>query len=97
MGQHIDKLRWAPDGNLFAAGHNGPAVDSIFQCLSGGDCSEVSSLVTKVGPDDLKIDRIVEYPSNTHLILGTVAVQIEDEIWVGGIAGGTKIVRFQAP
>jgi hypothetical protein len=53
--------------------------------------------VTKVGPDDLKIDRIVEYPSNTHLILGTVAVQIEDEIWVGGIAGGTKIVRFQAP
>jgi hypothetical protein len=97
VGHHIDNLRWAPDGNLFAAGHNGPASDSIFQCLSGGDCSEVSSLVTKVGPDDLKIDRIVEYPSNTHLILGTVAVQIEDEIWVGGIAGGTKIVRFQAP
>ena len=96
VGHHIDNLRWAPDGSLFAAGHNGPSPISIFQCLSGGSCDGVSSMVTKVDPDQLVIDRIIDYPSNEFLILGTVAVQINDEVWVGGIAGGNRIARFSA-
>ena len=27
----------------------------------------------------------------------TVAIQVGDEIWVGGVAGGNRIARFPAP
>jgi hypothetical protein len=43
------------------------------------------------------MQEIVRYPSNEYVILGTVGLQVGDEIWLGGIAGSDRIARFPAP
>lgn len=97
VGFHIDNVRWAPDGSLLAAGHVGETPESIFQCLGQGQCDGVTSRVAKVDPERLTSEEIIRYPSNEHVILGTVALQVGDEIWLGGIAGSDRIARFPAP
>ena len=97
VGFHIDNVRWAPDGSLLAAGHSGATPESIFECLGQQQCGDVSSHVAKVDPDGLTMEEIVRYPSNAHIILGTVGLQVGDEIWLGGIAGSNRIARFPAP
>ena len=97
VGFHIDNVRWAPDGSLLAAGHRGNAPESIFACLGQGECDGVTSRVAKVDPERLTAEEIVRYPSNDRIILGTVAIQVGDEIWVGGVGGGNRIGRFAAP
>ena len=97
VGHHIDNVRWSPDGSLLAAGHVGPAQNSVMQCLGQGQCDGVSSMVTRVDPERLTAREIIRYPSNDLLILGTVAIEVGDEIWVGGIAGGNRIARFALP
>ena len=97
VGFHIDNVRWAPDGSLLAAGHLGDAPESIFECAGQRQCDGVTSRVAKVDPEDLTAEEIVRYPSNEHVILGTVALQVGDEIWLGGVAGADRIARFPAP
>ena len=57
----------------------------------------VCSRVSRVDLDDFTAEEIVNYPSNDLLILGTAAIQVGDEIWVGQVAGGDRIARFPAP
>jgi len=45
----------------------------------------------------MSADEIVNYPSNERFLLGTVAIQVGEEIWVGGIAGADRIARFAVP
>ena len=97
VGFHIDNVHWAPDGTLLAAGHAGSGPDSIFACLGQGACDGVTSRVAKIIPDSLAKEEIVRYPSNERIILGTVGIQVGDEIWVGGVGGGEHIGRFPAP
>lgn len=97
VGFHIDNVRWAPDGSLLAAGHLGATPESIFQCLGQQQCADVASYVARVDPDQLTTEELVRYPSNEHIILGTVGLQVGDEIWLGGIAGSNRIARFPAP
>ena len=75
----------------------GAEVESIFQCLGQGQCDGVTSRVARVDPDQLTTEEIVRYPSNEQFILGTVALEVNDEIWLGGIAGADRIVRFRVP
>jgi len=94
VGFHIDNVRWAPDGSLLAAGHVGAAPESIFACLGQGECDGVTSRVARVDPNTLQVEDLVQYPSNDYIILGTVALEVGDEIWLGGIAGSDRIARF---
>lgn len=94
VGFHIDNVRWTPDGALLAAGQYGASVASIGACLGGGSCEGVSSRVARIDPDALTAEELVDYPSNELLPFGTVAIELADEIWLGGIAGGTRIARF---
>lgn len=96
VGHHVDNVRWGPNGSLFAAGHLGPMQSSIGQCMGQGQCEGVTTRVTQVDPQNLTAREIVRYASNDLLILGTVAIQVGQEIWVGGIAGGERIARFPA-
>ena len=96
VGFHIDNVHWAPDGSLLAAGHAGNGPDSIFACLGQGACDGVTSRVARVDPESLAVQELVRYPSNDLLILGTVGIQVGDEIWVGGVGGGERIARFPA-
>ena len=97
VGFHIDNVHWAPDGSLLAAGHSASAPAVIIGCVREGHCDEVSSRVSKVDPQRLTAQEIVRYPPNNFLILGTVAIQVGEEIWFGGGAGGDRIARFPAP
>ena len=97
VGFHIDNVHWAPDGSLLAAGHSASATAVILECVREGQCDGVTSRVAKVDPQRRTVDQIVRYPSNDHLLLGTVAIQVGEEIWVGGGAGGARIVRCPAP
>ena len=96
VGFHIDNVHFAPDGSLLAAGHAGSGPDSIFACIRQGDCDGVTSRAARVDPDSLAAEEVVNYPSNDLLIVGTAAIEVGDEIWVGGIGGGDRIGRFAA-
>lgn len=99
VGFHVDNVRWAPDGSLFAAGHADESgeQDAIGECLQGGRCDGITSRVAKIDVDSLNAEEIIRYPSNDLFILGTVAIQVDDEIWLGGIGGRDRIARFSVP
>ena len=98
VGFHIDNVRWGANEMLLAAGHIGPTRESIRSCLRGeDDCEGIASHVAEVDPAQMTQRRVVDYPHNDLLLLGTVAIQVGDEIWVGQVAEGTRIARFPAP
>ena len=97
VSHHVDNVRLAPDGSLLAAGHVGDNPNSIFQCVGARQCAGVTSRVSRVDTETLTAEEIVRYPSSTEFILGTVAIQVGDEIWMGGIGGSDRIVRLPAP
>ncbi|MCB1672927.1 MAG: hypothetical protein R3F41_10030 [Gammaproteobacteria bacterium] len=94
VGFHVDNVRWAADGTLLAAGQYGAAGASIGRCLNGGNCQGVASRAARVDPETLKVEQLINYPSSQRLVFGTVALQVGNEIWLGGIAGGERIARF---
>lgn len=94
VGFHIDNVRWAPDGSLLAAGQYGSPTASIGGCLNGGSCEGVASRVARIDPQTMAAEQIVDYRSNELFPFGTVAIEVGDEIWFGGIGGGTRIARF---
>ena len=73
------------------------AQNAIGECLQGGRCDGITSRVAKIDVDSLNADEIIRYPSNDLFILGTVAIQVDDEIWLGGIGGRDRIARFSVP
>lgn len=95
LPHHVDNVRWATDGSLLAAGHVGPEANSIIACLSQQQCDGVSTRVTRVDVNNLTTRQIIDYPSNPLFLLGTVAIEVGDEVWVGGIAGSNRIARFE--
>ena len=74
-----------------------PTRAAIGACIREGECEGVTSRVARVDLDTLTAEEVVRYPSNELLILGTVAIQVGDEIWVGQVAEGDRIARFPAP
>jgi len=94
VGFHIDNVRWAPDGGLLAAGHHWDDDAALGRCLGQGDCEGVTSRVARVDPEALTAEEIVRYPSSQRFPLGTVGLEVGDEIWLGGISGTDRIVRF---
>ena len=97
VGFHVDNVHPAPDGTLLAAGHAGSGPEAIFACLREGACDGVTSRVARILPNSLAQEEIVRYPSNDRIVLGTAAIAVGGEIWVGGIGGGERIGRFPAP
>ena len=86
-----------PTARCWRPATRGSGPDSIFACLGQGACDGVTSRVAKIISNSLAKEEIVHYPSNDHIILGTVGIQVGDEIWVGGVGGGERIGRFPAP
>jgi hypothetical protein len=94
VGFYPDNVRWSPDGSLLVAGQSATSPAAVFDCMLKGSCSGLSTRVAKVDPWELTVRDLVSYPSNDHLIMGTVAVSVGNEIWVGGIGGCDRIARF---
>ena len=51
--------------------------------------------MTRVDVNNLTAREIINYPSKPHFLLGTVAIEVGNEVWVGGIAGSNRIARFE--
>jgi len=94
LGFHVDNVRWTADGSLIAAGQYAQTMAEVGGCLNGAGCSGVSTRVAKIDTNNLSSEQILDYPSDDILILGTVAIETANELWVGAIAGGNKIGRF---
>ncbi|MFT7470569.1 MAG: hypothetical protein ACI8XU_000459 [Kiritimatiellia bacterium] len=94
VGFHVDNVRWTADGSLLAAGQYSQTMAAVGGCLTGAGCAGVSTRVARIDPATLTAQQVLDYPSDDVLILGTVAIEVGEEIWVGAIAGGNKIGRF---
>ena len=97
VGFNVDNVRWAPDGTLLAAGHRAPTPRRVGECIGRRTCEGITSHVARVDTQAMTSQEIFTYPTNDHLILGTVAIEVGDELWVGGVGGGTRIVRVPLP
>ena len=97
VGFQVDNLRWAADGSILAAGQAAGSQGTVIDCVSDGACEGLTSRVARVNPDTLAAEEIVRYPSNEHVVLGTGAIEVGDEIWLGAVGGGTRIARFADP
>ena len=97
VGFNIDNVHWAPDGTLLAAGHRAPTRTRVGECIGRRNCEGITSHVARVDTQALTSREIFTYPTNDYLILGTVAIEVGDELWVGGVAGGTRIARVPLP
>ena len=59
-------------------------------------CNGVRARVVRVNVQTLAVEELVSYPSSETFILGTVALEVGNELLMGGIAGSDRIVRFPA-
>jgi hypothetical protein len=87
VGFNVDNVRWGADGRVIAAGH-------ISRCPDENPCELSAARVAKVNPDSLSVEQLVDYDGNDFFELGTVAIDADDEIWIGGIYGSFGIARF---
>ncbi len=87
VGFNVDNVRWANDGTVLAAGH-------VTNCANTSDCELAVARVAKVNPNTLNVQQLVDYKGNDFFKLGTVAIEVGNEIWVGGIRGSLGIARF---
>lgn len=94
VGFHIDNVRWSNDGSILVAGQKGLRTN-VGACLRQGQCGEVATGIAKIDVNAMQVMAQHELPSDDKFILGTVAIDVGNDIWVGGIAGGTYIGRFQ--
>ena len=87
VGFNVDNVRWGNDGNIVVAGH-------VTRCDESSDCELAVARVAKVNPNTLHVQQLVDYKGNDFFRLGTVAIEVDDEIWVGGIRGTLGIAGF---
>ena len=97
LGFQVDNVHWAPDGTLFAAGQGSEGEATLMTCFGEGKCDGMTSRVVKVDPQSLSAEEIIRYPSNDLVVMGTAAIQVGDEIWMGSIGGSSRIARFAIP
>lgn len=97
VGFQVDNLRWASDGSIIAAGQASPGDQTIRECIIQGDCEGFTSRVARINAQTLSSEEIVSYPSTKDVVLGTGAIQVENEIWLGAVGGGDRIARFSIP
>ena len=87
VGFNVDNVRWGNDGYIVVAGH-------VTRCDDSSSCELAVARVAKVNPATLNVQQLVDFKGNDFFKLGTVAIEVGNEIWVGGIRGSFGIARF---
>ena len=83
LGFRPDNLRMASDGSILATG----------QRSEGGEIR--SAHVARVDPQTMHVEQLISRPDDDIFSVGTVALEVGDEIWVGSFIGD-RIARFKA-
>lgn len=85
----IDNIRWSDEGELLLAAHD-------RDCTPRGGCSNSSAThLLRANPTNLEIETIRVIPVLDVFPVGTVVIDVDDEYWVGGIAGTDRIAIFR--
>jgi len=84
--------RWQADGSLLAAGHGGPNMERVRECLRKV-CPDATSVVARLDPQTWKAQEIIRYPATERFYSSTVALQVGNEVWIGTITGD-RIARY---
>jgi hypothetical protein len=87
VGFNVDNVRWGPDGKVIVAGH-------VTRCDGSDSCEPSVARVAEVDPSTFAVRQLVEYKGNEFFRLGTVAIDVGSELWIGGINGSYGIARF---
>ncbi len=90
---HIDNVRWGMNETILVAGQKG-VRENVGACLRQGLCDNASTGVALIDEQTLSVVASKELPVGDKLKLGTVAIKVNGDIWVGGIGGSTHIGRF---
>ena len=91
-GVLTDNLRWDDNGYILATGHD-TTPEALMACFSQNAICRFPSRVLRVDPITLDYEVIIAYNPDVYGI-GTVAVQVDDEVWVGS-ARCSGIARFR--
>jgi hypothetical protein len=91
LGFSPDNLTWTRDGALLVAGqHGGPMTTLPCSALEEGSC-DIGYSVARVDPESLEVTRLIDGRG-----AASVALEVEDTIWVGSFAGD-RIERIERP
>ena len=103
VGFHIDNVHFDDAGRLLVAGHDA-TIQSVIDCLVNPDgsyttdnsrCTNIISRVVRVDQDLQNDEEIFRYRTNDFLALGTAAIEVRDQIWIGGLRG-ERIAHIKA-
>jgi hypothetical protein len=88
-----DNLSWASDGRLLVAGQR-TSLLGVLRCasLDNGTCP-LASVVAAVDPGTLAVTKLVEDDPATTLGAASVAVELDDALWIGSFAGDRLVKR----
>jgi sugar lactone lactonase YvrE len=89
---HPDNLRWQADGSLLTGGAYAPTRDDMMPCMEKV-CKGAAARVARIDPRTLKVEEIVNYPSEDVFFAATAAVQVGREIWIGSTQGD-RLARY---
>jgi hypothetical protein len=88
VGYMVDNIRWSQDGGtLLLAGHD-RNCDPQFNCTM----SDLTNIL-RMNPVSLDTESVLLWRSLDVFPVSTVAIEIDEEIWLGGIRGTDRLVR----
>ena len=87
VGFNVDNVRWGPNGKVIVAGH-------VTRCEGSDPCELAAARVAEVDPNTRAVRQLMDYKGSDFFKLETVAIGVNDEIWIGGINGSYGIARF---
>ena len=80
----VDNLRYAPGGEILAAGHRTTPEQLLEECvLTGVPVCSVDSVVASLNPDSMAFSEIADLPASEYFGGGTAAIFVDDELWIG--------------
>jgi hypothetical protein len=90
---HPDNLSWASDGRLLVAGQRGSTF-SVVGCgsIQSGACA-LPSVVVAVDPATLAATSLVNDDPPTRIGAASVAVELDDALWIGSFASDRLVKR----
>jgi hypothetical protein len=80
-----DNLRWAPDGDILAAGQKAEPAYIQITCVSNPsvETCEVPTGVSAIDPGTLRATTVFERAGDERFGAGTSSIVVGDELWLG--------------
>lgn len=87
----IDNIRWSQQGQLMLTAHD-------RNCQNNGECAKISAThVLTADPGSLNVNWLFSYATRAEFPIGTVVVDVDQELWMGGIFNTERVMRFKKP